>query len=65
MEDNTKICSLRIDIGNTSSFIAQTGKDTLGLKNAKQRRGNSWKICDGKHVHVNCCARYVNFKTIK
>ena len=65
MDEDCKICGLKIIHSDTNSYVVLTGNGVNGINNAKKRRGDSWTISTGERVHIACRARYVNSKTIE
>ena len=65
MEEDCKICSLKIIPSGTNSYVLWTEKNVNGTNNAKRRRGGIWTISTGECAHIACRARYVNSKTIE
>ena len=64
MEEDFKICGLKIILSNTKSYVVLTEKGVNGINNAKKWRGDIRAIFTGEHVHIVCQTRYVNSKTI-
>ena len=65
MEEDCKICGLKIILSDTNSYVVLTEKGVNLINNAKKRRGDSWTISTGERVHIACRARCVNSKTIE
>ena len=65
MEEDFKICGLKIILSDTNSYVVLTEKGVNGINNAKKRRGECWTISTGEGVHIACRARYVNSKSIE
>ena len=65
MEEDFKICGLKIILSNSNSYVVLTEKGVNGINNAKKRRGDIRTIFTGEHVHIVGQARYVNSKTIE
>ena len=65
MEEDCKICCLKIILSDTNSYVVLTEKGINGIKNARKRIGDSSTRFTGERVHISCRARYVNSKTIE
>ena len=65
MEEDCKICGLKIILSDTNSYVVLTEKGVNLINNAKKRRGDSWTISTGERAHIACRARCVNSKTIE
>ena len=57
MEEDCKICGLKIILRDTNSYVVLTEKGVNGMKNANKRKGDSWTISTGERVHIACRAR--------
>ena len=65
MEEDFKICCLKIILSDTNLCVILTEKGVNGISNAKKRRRNIWTVSTGEHVHIACGVRYVNSTRIE
>ena len=59
------ICKETVDERDTKSYSVVTGKGVYSILSASKERDDVLEITVGEVVHVSCCARYTNKRSIE
>ena len=60
-----KICKETVDERDKKSYSVVTGKGVYSILSASRERDDVLEIDVGEVVHVSCCARYTNKRSIE